>query len=142
MTQMNRDFDDLRLDTPEGLDEFVRRSDEMLNRLSGVQYELGAIMGEGEAADGMARAVVDSTGRLERVTLDPRIARLDTATIAEAVTEAVRAAQDDARRRSEELISEATGGEPITLDMAAARRQLEEIGEDLARTLRDLSSGF
>ncbi|MFD0888037.1 hypothetical protein ACFQ08_26145, partial [Streptosporangium algeriense] len=70
MTQMNRDLDDLRLDTPEGLDEFVRRSDEMLSRLGGVQAELGTITGEGEAADGMARAVVDSTGRLERVTLD------------------------------------------------------------------------
>lgn len=139
---MNRDLDDLRLDTPEGLDEFVRRSDAMLSRLGDAHAELDAVTGEGEAADGMARAVVDSTGLLQRITLDPRIARLDTATIAEAATEAVRAAQADARRRTEELISEATGGGPVTLDMAEARRQLEEIGEDLARTLRDLSAGF
>ncbi|GAA3115027.1 YbaB/EbfC family nucleoid-associated protein [Streptosporangium carneum] len=139
---MNLDPDHPRADDPEELAEFVRRSDETLRRLGDAFGELNAVTGEGFGADGMARAVVDSTGRIQQITFDPRVARLDTRTIAEAATEAVRAAQDDARRRSEALLGEATGGEPLTLDMDRARRQFEEIGEDLARTLRDLAGGL
>ncbi len=137
---MNFDPDHLRPGDLEDLDEIVRRSDETLRRLGDVFGELDAVTGEGFGADGMARALVDATGRIQRITFDPRIARLDTTTIAEAATEAVRAAQDDARRRSEELLSEAAGGEPLTLDVDRARRQFEEIGAELAQTLRDLTA--
>jgi DNA-binding protein YbaB len=131
--------DNLRLESMEDLEEVVRQSEEALSRLGGVYGELAAIMGEGFGADGLARAVVDGTGRIQKITFDPRIARLDTQTIAEAATEAVLAAQDAAQRQNEELIREATGGQPVTLDMDSARRQFEEIGEDLARSLRDLT---
>ena len=47
--------------------------------------------------------------------------------------------KDDRQRQNEELIREATGGQPVTLDMDGARRRFEEIGEDLARSLRDLT---
>ena len=68
--------------------------------------------------------MVDGTGRIQKISFDPRIARPDTQTIAEAATEAGPAAQDAARRQNEELIREATGGQPVTLDMDGARRQV------------------
>ncbi|MGV9772947.1 YbaB/EbfC family nucleoid-associated protein [Streptosporangium sp. NPDC003464] len=137
---MNFNADDLKLESLEDLEEVVRRSEETLGRLGGVYGELAAVTGEGFGADGLARALVDGTGRIQQITFDPRITRLDSQSIAEAATEAVRAAQDAAQRQNEELLREATGGEPVALDMDSARRRFEEIGEDLARTLRDLNS--
>jgi DNA-binding protein YbaB len=138
MTDFNPDH--LRLESLEDLEEVVRQSEEALTRLGGVHSELAAVTGEGFGADGLARAVVDGVGRIQRITFEPRITRLDSHLIAEAATEAVRAAQEDAQRQNEALLRAATGGEPLTLDMDQARRQFEEIGEDLVRALRDLNS--
>ncbi|MET8334024.1 YbaB/EbfC family nucleoid-associated protein [Streptosporangium canum] len=136
MTNFNPDH--LRLESLEDLEEVVRQSEEALTRLGGVHSELAAVTGEGFGADGLARAVVDGVGRIQRITFEPRITRLDSHQMAEAATEAVRAAQEDAQRQNEELLRAATGGEPLTLDMDQARRRFEEIGEDLVRALRDL----
>ncbi len=135
--------ENLRLGNPENLrledlDAVVRQSEETLRRLGGVFGELETVTGEGSGADGLARALVDGAGRIKEITLEPRIMRLDSQAVAEAVTEAVRAAQEAAGRANEELLRAATGGDPLPLDMADARRRFEDIGQDLARTLDDL----
>lgn len=134
---------DLPLGNPENLrledlDAVVRQSEETLRRLGGVFGELETVTGEGTGADGLARALVDGAGRIKEITLEPRIMRLDSQAIAEAVTEAVRAAQEAAARANEELLRAATG-DPLPLDMADARRRFEDIGQDLVRTLDDLT---
>ncbi|GAA4189087.1 hypothetical protein GCM10022252_25400 [Streptosporangium oxazolinicum] len=121
----------------EDLDAVVRQSEETLRRLGGVFGELETVTGEGSGAGGLARALVDGAGRIKEITLEPRIMRLDSQAIAEAVTEAVRAAQEAAARANEELLHAATG-DPLPLDMAEARRRFEDIGQDLVRTLDDL----
>ncbi|MGC5011031.1 YbaB/EbfC family nucleoid-associated protein [Streptosporangium sp. DT93] len=126
---------------PQDLDAVVRESEETLRRLGDVVGELEAVTGEGTGAGGLARALVDGAGQIKEITLEPRVMRLDSQAVAEAVTEAVRAAQLDARRANEELIRAATGGEPVTLDMDEARRRFEEIGDDLARALDGLGRG-
>ncbi|MEU4830407.1 YbaB/EbfC family nucleoid-associated protein [Streptosporangium sp. NPDC023615] len=123
---------------PGDLDAVVRESEETLRRLGDVVGELGAVTGEGTGAGGLARALVDGAGQIREITLEPRVMRLDSQAVAEAVTEAVRAAQQDARRANEELIRAATGGEPVALDMDEARRRFEEIGDDFARALDEL----
>ncbi|MFF0248551.1 YbaB/EbfC family nucleoid-associated protein [Streptosporangium sandarakinum] len=128
-----------RVEGMEDLDEVVRHSERVMAGLAEAQRELAAVTGEGSAADGMVRAEVDGAGRIRRIAFDPRAARMDTAALAEAATEAVRAAQEEAARRNDELLRAATGGAPVTLDMERARREFEEIGADLARTLRDLT---
>ncbi|MGW4638663.1 YbaB/EbfC family nucleoid-associated protein [Sphaerisporangium sp. NPDC004334] len=116
--------DDFRL---EDLERVTRQSEEAIQRLSGVVGELRAVKGEGTAAGGLAGAVVDGGGQIVEVTLDPRIMRLDSASIAQAVTEAVRDAQADAQRRNAELLREATGGEPQALDPAGVDTWLQEV---------------
>ncbi|GAA3004960.1 YbaB/EbfC family nucleoid-associated protein [Streptosporangium longisporum] len=123
---------------PEDLDAVIRNSEETLRRLGDVAVELKTVTGEGTGAGGLARALVDGAGQIREITLEPRIMRLDSQAVAEAVTEAVRAAQQDASRANEELLRAATGGEPVTLDMDEARRRFEDIGNDLARALEDL----
>lgn len=129
-------LEDLRL---EDLDAVVRQSEETLRRLGGVFGELETVTGEGTGADGLARALVDGAGRIKEITLEPRIMRLDSQAVAEAVTEAVRAAQEAAGRANEELLRAATGDDPLPLDMGEARRRFEDIGQDLVRALDDLT---
>ena len=93
----------------EDLDAVVRQSEETLRRLGGVFGELETVTGEGTGADGLARALVDGAGQIKEITLEPRIMRLDSQAVAEAVTQAVRAAQEAARRANEELLRAATG---------------------------------
>jgi DNA-binding protein YbaB len=118
------------------LEDFERvsqQSKEAVQRLSGVLDELGAVTGEGAAAGDLVGATVDGGGQIREVTLDPRAMRLDSRSIAEAVTEAVRAAQHDAQRKNEELLRAAMGGEAPPLDMAGIQSWLE----DAARSLTD-----
>ncbi|MFC4529509.1 YbaB/EbfC family nucleoid-associated protein [Sphaerisporangium dianthi] len=126
--------DDFRL---EDLERVARQNEEAVQRLSGVFGELRTVKGEGAAAGGLVGAVVDGGGQIEEVTLDPRVMRLDSASIAQAVTEAVRAAQQDAQRRNAELLREATGGEPPSLDPASAETWLKDVADAMGAPWSD-----
>ncbi|MEV7908321.1 YbaB/EbfC family nucleoid-associated protein [Streptomyces anulatus] len=108
--------------------------------------ELGAVTGVGQAADGLIRALVDHGGRLRDVALDPRVMRQDSRALAELITEAVRGAQDDAFRKSQELLASVLGDDarnPFDLDALRGRFQAAE--EAFARSLdghADALSGF
>jgi DNA-binding protein YbaB len=115
----------------EDFERVAQRSKEAVQRLNGVMEELGAVTGEGAAAGGLVGAVVDGGGRMQQVTLDPRIMRLDSGSIAEAVTEAVRMAQDDAQRKNEELLRTAMGEEAPALDVAGIQSWLEEAARSM-----------
>ncbi|RCG32638.1 YbaB/EbfC family DNA-binding protein [Sphaerisporangium album] len=117
------------------LDRVAEQSRQAVQRLSGVLGELKTIRGVGEAADGLIAAVVDGGGQIQEVTLDPRAMRLDSRSIAQAVTEAVRAAQQDARRRNDELLRDAMGG-----DLAFDPQNLDGVQswlQDAARSMKD-----
>ncbi|WP_405140186.1 YbaB/EbfC family nucleoid-associated protein [Sphaerisporangium sp. NBC_01403] len=118
---------------PEDFDRIAEESREALERLSGVFDGLGAVTGEGTAAGGLVGAVVDGGGQIREVTLDPRVMRLDSASIAEAVTEAVRAAQHDARLKNDEMLRDAMGGERLPTDPEGIRSWLD----DAARAMGD-----
>lgn len=117
------DPDDFRL---EDFERVAQESEEALRRLSGVFGELEAVRGEGTAAQGMVGAVVDGGGGIQEVTIDPRAMRLDSLTLAEAVTEAVRLAQGEARRSNEELLRAAVGEGVTPLDAAGIQSWLED----------------
>jgi DNA-binding protein YbaB len=122
------DPDDFQL---EDFERVAQRCKEAVQRLSGVFDELSAVTGEGEGAGGLIRATVDGGGRIQEVTLDSRAMRLDSRSVAEAVTEAVRAAQHDAQRKNEELLRAAMGGETPPLDMASIQSWLEEAARSM-----------
>ncbi|MFB9251069.1 YbaB/EbfC family nucleoid-associated protein [Sphaerisporangium melleum] len=124
--------DDFRL---ADLDRVVQESEQAVRRLTGVFDGLAAVRGEGEAAGGLVSAAVDGGGMIEEVAIDPRAMRMDSAAIAAAVTEAVRAAQQDAQAKSAELLREATGDEPPSLDPADVGAWMKDVAEAMGAPL-------
>ncbi|MFC4584696.1 YbaB/EbfC family nucleoid-associated protein [Sphaerisporangium corydalis] len=116
---------------PEDLDQVAERSREAVRRLSGLVGELADLKGEGESAGGLIGAVVDGGGRIQEVTLDPRAMRMDSRTLAEAVTEAVRAAQEDAARASQELLREVVGEDAPSLDPGDTQAWLDDVARSM-----------
>ncbi|MFF4773026.1 YbaB/EbfC family nucleoid-associated protein [Microtetraspora fusca] len=145
------DFDPATVRTEE-IDRISREAERTLRGLTEALGRLGEVTGEGEAAGGMIRAIVDGEGRIRDVRFDPRVMRQDSEGLAEAVVSAIRAAQEDARGRTAEVLGlaldeplggafpDAPGGrgEPSgdgrepgrsdrALDIDRARRRLEAI---------------
>ncbi|MEO3810483.1 YbaB/EbfC family nucleoid-associated protein [Sphaerisporangium sp. B11E5] len=123
-------FDPERL-RPEDFARVAEQSMASVRRLGDAIGALAGLKGEGAAGGGLVSAVVDAGGRLEHVTLDPRALRLDSRSLADAVTEAVRAAQDDARVRGEAVLGGAA-------DVPALDGMLAWL-EETARSMGDLA---
>jgi len=98
---------------------------------TGAPAQPPGVRGVGHGADQRVRAEVSAFGRLEELSIDPGLARLGTAAIAEYVVEAVRAAQDDAARRSAEALREAAP----TIDPDALASQLGQVSLEASRGL-------
>ncbi|MEV0967297.1 YbaB/EbfC family nucleoid-associated protein [Microtetraspora glauca] len=105
------DFDPATV-RPEEIDRIIRQADRSLRDLTDAMERLGEVTGEGDAAGGMVRAVVDGEGMIQGVRFDPRVMRQDSETLAEAVVDAVRAAQGDARRKTAEVLGPVLGESP------------------------------
>ncbi|GLW96150.1 hypothetical protein Misp02_02370 [Microtetraspora sp. NBRC 16547] len=97
------DFDPATV-RPEELDRIIRQADRSLRDLTDAMGRLGEVTGEGETAGGMVRAAVDGEGRIQDLRFDPRVMRQDSESLAEAVVDAVRAAQEDARRKTADVL--------------------------------------
>ena len=75
---------------------------------------LSDLTGEGQSAGEMIRAVTDSAGRLLKLTLNPRVMRMDSQELAEELCAAVRRAQADGERKTRELVGGILGSpEPL-----------------------------
>lgn len=85
------------------------------------------LRGHGTGGGGLVEAEVGGFGRLESLVISPNLLRAGTSVIAEYVREAVQAAQDDERRRRDELMG------PVTPDPAALNHQLEGVAEEAWR---------
>ncbi|MFF5209182.1 YbaB/EbfC family nucleoid-associated protein [Streptosporangium sp. NPDC000396] len=128
---------------PSDLDRMLSESEQSLRRLHEATSELEAITGEGQAADGLIRATVDHGGRLRDIALDPRALRQDSRTLAESITEAVQAAQDDAFRKGQELLASVLGDDARNpFDLDALRDQLQAAEETFARSLDGHTDAF
>ncbi|MGW5681998.1 YbaB/EbfC family nucleoid-associated protein [Nonomuraea sp. NPDC003754] len=116
----------------------LSESERALRHLSEAAADVETISGAGESADGQVTATVDHAGRLLRVGLDPRAMRMDSGTLAESVTQAVQAAQDDATRRCRELLDRALGeNAPAPFDLDALRDHLDSVQDAFTRSLDD-----
>lgn len=100
---------------------------------------LGGITGEGEAADGLIRAVTDAAGRLVKITFNPRVMRMDSQALAEETGAAVQRAQEDGQRRTRELVGETLGRPaPESLsDHTGFWNGLREMQESFDRSMTD-----
>ncbi|MEU7900384.1 YbaB/EbfC family nucleoid-associated protein [Nonomuraea sp. NPDC049152] len=121
---------------PDRLDRMVSESEHALRRLREATTELDAITGTGETPDALVTATVSHTGRLLDVILNPRAMRQDTRTLGESITHAVQAAQDDAARRGQELLTSVLGdAAPAPFDLDTLREQLDTAQEAFNRSL-------
>lgn len=137
------DFDPDRFQV-EDLHRIARQSEDALSALTEVLAEIQRVTGEGEAADGLIRVVVDSAGRAAKVAVDPRAMRLGSEALAEGVRDAFNAAQDDLQAKSGRLIAGALP-EGITQEDAGheqMRGRFEEIAESFDRAMRERQAAF
>lgn len=117
--------------------EFIKQMKVAGQRLEEAQEKLRGITGEGSAANDMIHVVTDGNGGLTSLTLSPRIRRLDSETLAEELTKAVKEAQADARRKTKDATVQALGEDlwSEAHDPGRFGEQLQEIQEDLARSI-------
>ncbi|MWA00801.1 hypothetical protein F8568_010500 [Actinomadura sp. LD22] len=128
------DFDPARF-RPEDVDRLAAQADDALRRLSASTEEMVNLTATGEAAGGLIKATVDSSGRIKRIALNPRALRMDSETLAESLIEAIGAAQDDARDRVQEMVAElmAATGLPAKVDTEAVLEKVGAIGDATRR---------
>jgi DNA-binding protein YbaB len=113
----------------EDLDRIISQGREAMRNLEKAQDSLAEIAGVGEAADGMVQAMVDGTGGIQKVTVNPRAMRLDSQSLAEEVTLAVRAAQEDAQNKTSQVLGAVLGGANLAKDAL----DRDKIGEQLQK---------
>ncbi|TDD48227.1 YbaB/EbfC family DNA-binding protein [Nonomuraea terrae] len=112
---------------PDDLERVGREAEQTLARLADVQERLAAIRGSGTAADGHVVVSADSSGRIDKIQLNPRAMRLASQDLADELLRAVNAAQDDCARQARELLAGAGVGEVVDeAAFAAMERRLEE----------------
>lgn len=84
----------------------------------------------------MVRATVDGAGMIERVRLGARAMRMGSEDLAEALTDVLRAAQDDARAKTEHALRSALGGESLpVIDVGQTLRRFEEVQESFSHSM-------
>ncbi|GAB2818758.1 hypothetical protein GCM10027176_24050 [Actinoallomurus bryophytorum] len=108
------DFNPFNL-RPEDLERAADEAEKTMRRLEQVQEELSGVTGKGESGDGMVHAVTDANGLLEEIVIKPRALRMPSEDLAEGVTVAIRAAQEDAERRGNQIVHDVIedGGGPL-----------------------------
>jgi DNA-binding protein YbaB len=112
---------------------------------------LNDLTGEGQSAGEMIRAVTDSAGRLLKLTLNPRVMRMDSQELSEEICAAVQRAQADGERKTRELVGGILGSSaPEQLPgrtefwsglqemRESSARSMAEQQERVARRLQDL----
>ncbi|MGI5326671.1 YbaB/EbfC family nucleoid-associated protein [Actinomadura nitritigenes] len=132
------DFDPARF-RPEDVDRLAAQADDALRRLSASTEEMVNLTATGEAAGGLIKATVDSSGRIKRIALNPRALRMDSETLAESLIEAIGAAQDGARDRVQEMVTElmAATGLPAKVDTEAVLERVGAIGDATRRRFEE-----
>jgi DNA-binding protein YbaB len=125
---------DPEADDLEYLERVVGRTEEIMRRLGEAHAMIGEVTGEGEAAGGMVRVVADGRGRVRAIELNPRVMRLDPVRLAQEAAAAMRAAQEAAARRTEEIVEGAraeVSALPEPLDETFVRRRVERVAREI-----------
>ncbi|TQS26070.1 YbaB/EbfC family nucleoid-associated protein [Microbispora sp. KK1-11] len=116
------------------LEQMIRQAEDVMRGLADVQAGIRQVTGEGEGADGLVRARADGRGQVTAITLDPRAMRLDAAVLSAEVTRAIRAAQDAAKERTDELVAAAQArvtGLAAPLDETFVRYRFDQLAQEL-----------
>ncbi|WP_329083576.1 YbaB/EbfC family nucleoid-associated protein [Streptosporangium sp. NBC_01469] len=117
------------------MEQVIEQTETALSRLRQAKHLIGEVEGTGEAADGLVRVTANSGGSLTKVDINPRALRLSVAALGNEVTEAIRLAQQDASRRTGEIVEDAaaSAGIPQPLDETFVRERVEAAAHDMYR---------
>ncbi|MFI7468230.1 YbaB/EbfC family nucleoid-associated protein [Nonomuraea sp. NPDC049646] len=121
-------------DDAEYLHQYVAQSRRAVRALHDARASIGRVEGRAESDDGLVEAYADGHGVPTRLRIDPRALRLDEATLGRKTAEVLRAAQDDAARRAQEIadgVRDATAAVPAPLDETFVRARVEQAINDL-----------
>lgn len=104
------------------------------------------VEGGGEAADGKVRVQVGPGGRVERIELDPRVMRMASHDLADALVHAVNSALDDLRAKAvaqglETGVNTAALTEQVQRIQDDGLRQMELINQSIAEVMARFSTG-
>ena len=114
---------------PSGLGRLLSETMSTLGQFTGgPETDAPPPEGVGEAADGLVQVTVGPPGRVTALTLDPRVMRMASESLAEEVTQAVNAALAD-------LLQQATAAVPGQVDLGSLSDRLRQIQEDTGRQL-------
>jgi DNA-binding protein YbaB len=118
----------------EYLDHLLTQAEDVMRGLRDAQARLGRIIGEGEGAEGLVRAVADGRGRLRELVLAPRSMRLDAAALALEAGNAIRTAQRNAELQVQAIMGELdakTASLPKPLDAGFVHERIEQVSREI-----------
>ncbi|WP_236648007.1 MULTISPECIES: YbaB/EbfC family nucleoid-associated protein [Micromonospora] len=121
---------------PSGMDKLLTDTLRSLAAYQSTREDAGAAPpeGRGEAADGLVRVRTAPPGRMTALEVDPRLLRLDLATLTGHIMVAVNNAMEDLQRAT------ATPAGPV--DLGDLGRQLSTIQQDAARQFTTFLDGL
>lgn len=127
----------MRLPTPENdaeyLAEYVAQGRRIIRDLRAAQAAIQQVEGLARSQDGLLEASADGQGGLTGLHIDPRALRLGMPALGREVAAVLRAAQEDAARKAQEIADAARNAAalPEPLDQTFVRHRVEQAARDL-----------
>lgn len=130
-------FGEIRTDD---LDALMRHSQEQLGRISELQERLREVVGTAASEDGTVEVSFGHDGQLRDLTLNPRAMRRDSATLAETLTQVIRAAHNDLHEKISALTIAMLGESPMDYlnNPAAVEERLRDVQAGFRRSMDDI----
>jgi DNA-binding protein YbaB len=113
--------------------DYFSQGQRVIRDLRAAQSAIRQVEGLATSKDGLLEAAADGEGGLTRLHIDPRAMRLGESALAREVAAVLRAAQEDAARKAQELADavESAATLPQPLDETFVRGRVEQAARDL-----------
>ncbi|MFI7633765.1 YbaB/EbfC family nucleoid-associated protein [Nonomuraea sp. NPDC049400] len=121
-------------DDAEYLARYHAQAQRIMHGLRAAQAAIRQVEGLARSGDGLVEAAAGGEGDLTRLRIDPRALRLGKTALGREVAAVLRAAQDDAARKAQEIAEKAeSGAEALAapLDETFVRQRVEQAVRDL-----------
>jgi DNA-binding protein YbaB len=127
----------MRPPTPDNDDEYLleyfAQGQQVIRDLQAAQSAIRQVEGLAKSDNGLLEAAADGEGGLTRLRIDPRAMRLGESALGREVAAVLRAAQEDAARKAQEIAdaAESAAALPQPLDETFVRGRVEQVARDL-----------
>jgi DNA-binding protein YbaB len=113
--------------------DYFSQGQRVIRDLRAAQSAIRQVEGLATSKDGLLEAAADGEGGLTRLHIDPRAMRLGESALAREVAAVLRAAQEDAARKAQEIADavESAATLPQPLDETFVRGRVEQAARDL-----------